>query len=117
MKIIKEYDGSTNQMMDLLYDISIKTTQSLDAINYKDFENLIKQKGSFKVAFEDVMFSTKIALSSKDEFFTFVNQLIDNNFNTTAYHYLDGFNEYFKYDKQLTKLYEKLGHKNSETNQ
>jgi tetratricopeptide (TPR) repeat protein len=107
--IIEAYDGNHDKMMELLKEFSQETTQALDAIQYKDFEQLIAQRGSFRVAFEDIMFSTKVALSSKDEFFKFVNQLIDNNFKTTAQYYLDGFNEYFKYDKQMVDLYDKLG--------
>jgi len=41
----------------------------------------------------------------------FIDKLIENNFDKTAYNYLDGFNEFFSYDKDLTKLYERLGKK------
>ena len=108
--IISAYDGNNDQMMNILKDFSLQTTESLDAIKYEDFETLIRQRGSFKIAFQDIMFSTKVAITSKDEFYEFVNQLIDNDFKKTAYHYLDGFNEYFKYDKKVIELYEKLGH-------
>jgi tetratricopeptide (TPR) repeat protein len=109
MDTINAYDGNNDKMMDILNNFSEQITQTLDAINYKDFEKLIKQRGSFKIAFEDIMFSTKVAITSKDEFFEFVNQLIDNKFEKIAYNYLDGFNEYFKYDKQIMELYNKLG--------
>jgi len=109
--IISAYDGNNEKMMDILKDFSVQTIETLDAIKYEDFENLIKQRGSFKIAFQDIMFSTKVAITSKDEFFEFVNQLIDNDFERTAYSYLDGFNEYFQYDKQMMELYDKLGHK------
>jgi tetratricopeptide (TPR) repeat protein len=109
--IISAYDGNNEKMMDILKDFSAQTIETLDAIKYEDFENLIKQRGSFKIAFQDIMFSTKVAITSKDEFFEFVNQLIDNDFERTAYSYLDGFNEYFQYDKQMMELYDKLGHK------
>jgi len=109
--IISAYDGNNEKMMDILKDFSVQTIETLDAVKYEDFENLIKQRGSFKIAFQDIMFSTKVAITSKDEFFEFVNQLIDNDFERTAYSYLDGFNEYFQYDKQMMELYDKLGHK------
>jgi hypothetical protein len=102
--------------MNILKDFSLQTTESLDGIKYEDFETLIKQSGSFKIAFQDIMFSTKVAITSKDEFYEFVNQLIDNDFKKTAYHYLDGFNEYFKFDKEIIKLYDKLGDKLVEFN-
>lgn len=114
--IISAYDGDNDQMMSILRDFSLQTTESLDAIKYEDFETLIKQRGSFKIAFQDIMFSTKVAITSKNEFYEFVNQLIDNDFKKTAYHYLDGFNEYFKFDKEIIKLYDKLGDKSVEFN-
>ncbi len=116
LEIIAAYDGNNEQMMKLLENFSNQTVEALDAINYQDFETLIEQRGSFKVAFQDIMFSTKVAITSKDEFYNFVNQLIENNFEKTAYSYLDGFNEYFKYDKQVMELYDKLGSKTIELN-
>ncbi|VAY87184.1 FIG00388415: hypothetical protein [hydrothermal vent metagenome] len=111
MDMIDAYDGNNEKMMSILKDISAQNTQNLDAIKYEDFETLIKQRGSFRIAFEDIMFSTKVAITSRNEFFEFVNQLIDNNFKNIAYSYLDGFNEYFKYDQQIIELYDKLGDK------
>ncbi|CAM3813724.1 hypothetical protein [Arcobacter cloacae] len=110
--IINAYDGDIDKMMEILKDLSTSTVESLDAIRYEDFKKLIESRGSFRIAFEDIMFSTKVAIENKDDFFDFVTKLIDNDFNTTAYTYLDGFNEYFSYDKEIEKLYKKLEEKN-----
>ncbi len=115
MNMIAQYDSSSEQMSAILENTH-KTLETLDAIEYKDFEKLIAKRGSFKIAFQDIMFSTKVAITSKDDFFDFVDQLIDNDFKTTAYDYLDGFNEYFKYDPKIMELYDKLGKNNIELN-
>ena len=109
--MINAYDGDIDKMMEVLKELSTSTIESLDAIRYEDFKNLIGSRGSFRIAFEDIMFSTKVAIENKDDFFDFVTKLIDNDFNTTAYTYLDGFNEYFSYDKEIEKLYKKLEEK------
>ncbi|AXX91564.1 hypothetical protein CPU12_05005 [Malaciobacter molluscorum LMG 25693] len=109
---INAYDGDIDNMMNLLYDITETSVETLDAIKYEDFIQLVESRGSFRVAFEDIMFSTKVAIETKEDFFDFVSKLIDNGFNTTAYSYLDGFNEYFSYDKKLEELYKKLEEKN-----
>jgi hypothetical protein len=70
--------------------------------------NLVETRGSFKEAYQDIMFSTKVAITTKEELIDFINKLIDNNFRHTAYNYLDGFNEFFAYDNELVSLYEKL---------
>ena len=109
--IVNAYDGDIDKMMDLLKDLSDTTVDSLDAIKYEDFKKLIDSRGSFRVAFEDIMFSTKVAIENKDDFFDFVTKLIENDFNTTAYSYLDGFNEYFSYDQKIEELYKMLEEK------
>ncbi|MDY3204277.1 MAG: hypothetical protein RBR70_04315 [Arcobacter sp.] len=114
--VINAYDGDIDKMMEILKDLSTSTVESLDAIRYEDFKKLIESRGSFRIAFEDIMFSTKVAIENKDDFFDFVTKLIDNDFNTTAYSYLDGFNEYFSYDKEIEKLYKKLEEKNLAAN-
>lgn len=114
--VIDAYDGDIDKMMDVLKELSTSTVESLDAIRYEDFKNLIKSRGSFRIAFEDIMFSTKVAIENKDDFYDFVTKLIDNDFNTTAYTYLDGFNEYFTYDQEIEKLYKKLEEKQLATN-
>lgn len=114
--IVSAYDGDIDKMMKLLKDLSTTTVDLLDAIRYDDFKKLIKSRGSFRVAFEDIMFSTKVAIENKDDFYDFVTKLIDNDFNSTAYTYLDGFNEYFNYDKEIEKLYKKLEEKKLATN-
>ncbi|MEA3512329.1 MAG: hypothetical protein U9R37_01910 [Campylobacterota bacterium] len=109
---INAYDGDNEKMMNLLKDISDTNIDALNAIKYEDFMELVNTRGSFTEAYQDIMFSTKVAITTKDELVDFINNLIDNNFNSTAYSYLDGFNEYFSYDKEVTKLYEKLESKN-----
>ena len=109
--VIDAYDGDVDKMMEMLKDLSTSTVEALDAIRYDDFKKLIDSRGSFRIAFEDIMFSTKVAIENKDDFFDFVTKLIDNDFNSTAYTYLDGFNEYFSYDKEFEKLYKKLEEK------
>jgi len=109
--VVNAYDGDIDKMMEILKDLSASTVDSLDAIKYEDFKKIIKVRGSFRVAFEDIMFSTKVAIENRDDFFDFVTKLIDNDFNTTAYTYLDGFNEYFSYDEKIEELYKKLEEK------
>lgn len=114
--MIKAYDGDVEEITKLLQEISSMAVESLDAIDYKDFLELVQSRGNFKEAFEDIMFSTKVAITSKDDFFDFVNKLIDNDFETSAYNYLDGFNDYFSYDSKIQELYKKLEEKQSANN-
>ncbi len=115
-KVVNTYDGDIDKMIKILEDLNTSTIDSLDAIRYEDFKILIESRGSFKIAFEDIMFSTKVAIETKEDFFDFVDKLIDNDFKNTAYTYLDGFNEYFSYDIKIKELYKKLEEKNLAVN-
>lgn len=114
---ISAYDGNNELMMKIFKDFSIQTIESLDAIDYQDFLNLVDSRGSFREAYEDIMFSTKVAIKSKKDLIDFIEQLIDNDFNTTAYSYLDNFQKLFAFDDDISKLYEKLGGKSLENSQ
>ena len=114
--IINAFDGDNDKMMGLLKEVSESNIKSLNAIEYRDFMELVESRGSFKEAYQDIMFSTKVAITTKKDLLDFINQLIENNFNKTAYSYLDGFNEFFTYDQDLTELYDKLGRKDSDFN-
>ena len=111
--LINQYEGDINKMIEIINGLSSSSIDSLNVIRYEDFKSIIKTRGSFKIAFEDIMFSTKVAIESKEQFFDFVNKLIDNDFNTTAYTYLDGFNDHFAYDSKIEQLYKKLEAKKS----
>jgi len=113
---INAFDGDNDLMIKLLHDISTQNLESLDAIDYEDFLELVESRESFRIAYEDIMFSTKVAIKSKEDLVSFIEQLIEHGFDTTAYSYLDGFNEVFSFDKDLIKLYEKLESKQFENN-
>lgn len=112
--VINAYDGDLEKMMELLKEFTLSTVESLEVIKYEDFKKLIEQRGSFKVAFEDIMFSTKLAIETKEDFYDFVSKLIENGFDSAAYNYLEGFNDYFAFDKEILELYKKLEEKQND---
>lgn len=112
LDFISAYDGNSEKLAEILQLASTQEIESLEAINYKDFLELVKIRGSFKRAFEDIMFSTKVALHTKDEFYDFILKLIENNFSSVAYNYLDGYNEIFQYDAKFQELFKKLEEQN-----
>ena len=76
-----------------------------DGIRYGDFLELIKSKGSFKRAFEDIMFSTKVVITNKDEFIDFVTRLSQEGFDEMALNYLDATASLFGDDQDVLTLY------------
>lgn len=78
-----------------------------NGIKYEDFMSLIKSRGSFKEAFEDIMFSTKVIISKKEDFVDFLSKLIDNGFIEMSLNYLESAITLFPNDEQLLSLIKK----------
>jgi tetratricopeptide (TPR) repeat protein len=75
-----------------------------NGIEYNDFKELIKSRGSFKKAFEDIMFSTKVLISKKEDFIDFLEMLIENGFTEISLNYLESAINIFPNDKKLLSL-------------
>ncbi len=88
--------------------------QDDNSINYSDFIQLIKDRGSFKRAYEDIMFSTKVLINSKDEFIDFLDRLIDNDYIDTAFSYGEAAINLFPKDTKLQSVLHKIKEKNKQ---
>lgn len=78
-----------------------------NGIKYEDFIALINDRGSFKEAFEDIMFSTKVIISRKEDFVDFLAKLIENGFVDISLNYLESAVSLFPNDDQLLRLIKK----------
>ena len=81
-----------------------------NGIKYEDFMRLVQSRGSFKEAFEDIMFSTKVIISSKEDFVDFLAKLMDNGFMEISLNYLESAVTLFPNDEQLLTLIKKVQH-------
>jgi len=78
-----------------------------DGIVYDDFMTLVAQKGDFREVFEDIMFSTKVLISNKDDFIKFLDQLIENGYIEISFHYLESAVSLFPNDSKIHSLLKK----------
>jgi tetratricopeptide (TPR) repeat protein len=90
---------------DLILDPMEEQIEYGDGIRYSDFLNLVESRGSFKKTFEDIMFSTKVVISDKDEFIDFVTKLSKEGFDEMALGYLDATSHLFGNDQDVLTLY------------
>lgn len=72
-----------------------------NGITYEDFLTLVEERGSFSRAFEDIMFSTRVLISKKEDFIHFLNLLVDNGFTQMALNYLESAVSLFPGDSSL----------------
>ncbi len=103
--LIENLDTTKAQIQTLLKDSVEEQVEYSDGIRYSDFLDLVKSRGSFKKTFEDIMFSTKVVITNKDEFIDFVRQLSDEGFDEMALGYLDASSHLFGNDQDVLALY------------
>jgi len=103
--LIDSLDSSKKQIHELLMNPLEEQVEYGDGIRYSDFLVLIESRGSFREAFEDIMFSTKVVITDKDEFIDFVTQLSKEGFDEMALGYLDATTSLFGDDQDVLALY------------
>jgi len=103
--LIENLDSSKQKIQELLLDPIEEQIEYGDGIRYSDFLELVESRGSFKKTFEDIMFSTKVVISNKDEFIDFVKQLSSEGFDEMALGYLDASSHLFGNDQDILALY------------
>ena len=105
-EMIDSLDTSKQYIQELLLNPLQEEVEYGNGIRYSDFLDLIDNRGNFKEAFEDIMFSTKVVISNKDEFIDFVTQLATNGFDEMALNYLDASSKLFGNDQDVLVLYD-----------
>jgi len=103
--LLSSLDTSAQQIKELLLDPIKKQVEYGDGIGYGDFLALVESRGSFKKTFEDIMFSTKVVITDKDEFIDFVTKLSTEGFDEMALGYLDATSHLFGNDQDVFALY------------
>ncbi len=103
--LIDSLDTSKQYIQDLLLKPMEEQVEYGDGIRYTDFQALVESRGSFREAFEDIMFSTKVIITEKDEFIDFVTQLANEGFDEMALGYLDATTSLFGDDQDVLALY------------
>lgn len=103
--LIENLDSSQQKIEALLRDPMQEQVEYSDGIRYSDFILLVESRGSFKKTFEDIMFSTKVVITNKDEFIDFVTRLSDEGFSEMALGYLDASSQLFGNDQEILALY------------
>ncbi len=108
--LIDTLHSSKHEIYKLLNPIEEQIDYS-DGIRYSDFLMLVEERGSFKQAFEDIMFSSKVVITNKDDFIDFVKKLSTEGFNEMALGYLDATSHFFENDQEILALYHMISGK------
>ena len=108
-KIVDSIDFTLESLETLFFEDEIETKiDEENGIAYEDFKTFIDSKESFKEAFEDIMFSTKVIIHKKDDFIDFLEKLIDNGFKEISMSYFESAVQLYPHDKKLQQLVKKV---------
>jgi len=80
----------------------------LEGISYEDFKRFVTARGGFKQAYEDIMFSTKVIITKKEDLFDFIHQLIDHGYKEQVYSYIEDASRLYPADRKLKEIFKKL---------
>lgn len=107
-EILETMDGTLDQLGSL-FDDSIKQRMAYeDGIMYKEFKELIEDENDFNRIFENIMFSTRVIITEKEDFVDFLDNLIDHGYKEMALGYLESALGVYPNDKQLRNLLRRL---------
>ena len=107
--ILENMDGTLEELNEILAEPLRNKLEAEDGILYEDFMSVLEQNGGdFKKVFDNIMFSTKVIITKKEDFLSFLDMLIENGYNEMALNYLENALGAYPTDLQLRKLFKKL---------
>lgn len=107
-EILQDMDGSLEKLSEIFSDPIRQRLEFEDGILYSDFRQLIDDGADFKETFENIMFSTRVIITQKDDFVDLLDRLIEHDFAEMALTYLENALSVYPSDRLLRKLLKKL---------
>jgi tetratricopeptide (TPR) repeat protein len=107
-EILETMDGTLDQFVGMFSETLSARLSYEDGIMYKEFKELVEQERDFKRIFENIMFSTRVIISEKEDFVDFLDNLIVNGYQEMALSYLESALGVYPNDKQLRVLLRRL---------
>ena len=83
LEMLEGFDENLNYISKIAEEEESLESEQLSGITYRDFRVLCLERG-FKEAFENLIFSTKIIFTARDDFYQFLQDLIANGFEHIA---------------------------------
>ena len=106
--ILQNMDGTLDKLSEAFMQPLRERVEFEDGILYSDFKKLLDEGADFKETFENIMFSTRVIITEKEDFLDFLDNLIEHGFSEMALTYLENALSVYPSDKLLTKLLKKL---------
>ena len=107
-EILQNLDGALDKISKLISDPVKDVAIYEDGILYQDFKAILADGNDFVETFENIMFSTKVIITEKEDFIDFLDNLINHGFQEMALSYLENALSVYPTDIKLIELLEKI---------
>jgi hypothetical protein len=107
-EILETMDGTLEELGEIIAQPIKERIEFEDGIMYSEFKEIVDEDGDFRRIFENIMFSTRVIITEKDDFVDFLDKLMKNNYHEMALSYLEGALAVHPNDKQLRELLRRL---------
>jgi tetratricopeptide (TPR) repeat protein len=107
-EILQSMDGSLEKLSQVFAEPLRDRLELEDGILYSDFTQILDEGAEFRETFENIMFSTRVIITQKEDFVDFLEKLIDHDFAEMALTYLENALSIYPSDELLHKLLKKL---------
>ena len=107
-EILKNLNGSLEKLSEVFAEHLRDRLEQEDGILYQDFKEIIENGASFRETFENIMFSTRVIITEKEDFLDFLDNLIEHDFAEMALTYLENALSIYPSDTLLHKLLKKI---------
>lgn len=84
-----------------------ENTQGLNSIYYDELSDIAKN-GDFKKIFQNIIFSTTLSFTNKDEVLNFLDDLVENDFLDMSLNYIENAAHLYIGNKKFEKILEKI---------
>ncbi|MDD5717262.1 MAG: hypothetical protein PHW64_05605 [Sulfuricurvum sp.] len=115
-EILETMDGTLEQLSGLFDDTVKQRLAYEDGIMYTEFKELVKNENDFNRIFENIMFSTRVIITEKEDFVDFLDNLIHYGYKEMALSYLEGALGVYPNDRQLRNLLRRLAKRDNVEN-
>lgn len=100
---IQSFDNGLEKISAVLCEDNSQKIDEMDGILYSDFKAMYL-KSNFKEVFENLIFSTKIIFTKKEDFYDFLEVLLENNFIEFCLQYIENMKEAMYYDSRIKDI-------------
>ncbi len=107
-EILESMDGTLDQLGQLFAEPLKQRLEFEDGILYHEFKELVEKEGDFKRIFENIMFSTRVIISEKEDFIDFLKNLVTYDFKEMALTYLESALAVYPNNDDLRSLVKQL---------